>query len=350
MRRRDFLKALTLIPPSIALNSCACFPYSKGLKCSPLPLEMARTNGIEPIFGLKTPLLFAHRGGVREAPESTIMGFQHAIDSKADVLELDVQLTKDGQFVVWHGPKLDNVRIKHEANKPIERCPHRRHIYDFEWGALEGKAWVADPYMKDVAIDEVDLSFVPQEKERCLMLLSDFMQKFKDQPLNIEMKNSFSMSHGQPAPSSLEPNVKAFSEIIDRYANGRKIVVVSTSHASLDLFRQLTNNRYPTGLSLWEIPFFWGFAKPCFAYETSYSFVDEEVVRMVRASCSSLFVFVTAFWLVPALDEKNYFSKKDIENVYRLLDMGVDGIMTDRPAAMRKIFDAWKAGSKAISV
>jgi glycerophosphoryl diester phosphodiesterase len=61
---------------------------------------MAREIRREPIFGLPTPLLFAHRGGVREAPESTVKGFTHALEARADVLELDVQLTKDGAFVV----------------------------------------------------------------------------------------------------------------------------------------------------------------------------------------------------------------------------------------------------------
>lgn len=37
----------------------------------------------EPVFGLKTPLLLAHRGGVLEAPESTEEGFNHALEVAA---------------------------------------------------------------------------------------------------------------------------------------------------------------------------------------------------------------------------------------------------------------------------
>jgi glycerophosphoryl diester phosphodiesterase len=82
---------------------------------------------IEPIFGLQTPLIFAHRGGAREVPESTRKGFAHAKEiAKVDVLELDVQLTKDGEFVVWHGPKLDNVRIKGQDDKPSKRERRKR--------------------------------------------------------------------------------------------------------------------------------------------------------------------------------------------------------------------------------
>ena len=86
----------------------------------------------DPIFKLETPLLFAHRGGAREMPESTVKGFTHALETaKTDVLELDVQLTKDGEFVVWHGPELNNVRIECESDRPIERPRDRKKIYHF---------------------------------------------------------------------------------------------------------------------------------------------------------------------------------------------------------------------------
>ena len=62
----------------------------------------------DPIFGLPVPVIFAHRGGAGEAPESTVEGFLHGLQHGAQVLEFDVQLTHEGVPVVWHGPKLDN--------------------------------------------------------------------------------------------------------------------------------------------------------------------------------------------------------------------------------------------------
>ncbi|MGD8625420.1 MAG: glycerophosphodiester phosphodiesterase family protein [Anaerolineae bacterium] len=48
------------------------------------------------------PLNFAHRGASHEAPANTLAAFLLALEMGADGLELDVQLTRDGQVVVIH--------------------------------------------------------------------------------------------------------------------------------------------------------------------------------------------------------------------------------------------------------
>ncbi|HAT37938.1 MAG TPA: hypothetical protein DCS75_05560, partial [Gemmatimonadetes bacterium] len=54
------------------------------------------------------PLLVAHRGGSRLAPENTMAAFESAIrDWGADMLELDVRLSKDGVVMVIHDDSVD---------------------------------------------------------------------------------------------------------------------------------------------------------------------------------------------------------------------------------------------------
>src|SRR4051812_39554777 len=54
------------------------------------------------------PLLVAHRGGSLLAPENTMAAFRPAIaDWGADMIEMDVHLTKDGRVVVIHDPTVD---------------------------------------------------------------------------------------------------------------------------------------------------------------------------------------------------------------------------------------------------
>ena len=51
--------------------------------------------------GLPRCAAIAHRGGARAYPENTLVAFEHALsDHRMDVLELDVQRTKDGVLVV----------------------------------------------------------------------------------------------------------------------------------------------------------------------------------------------------------------------------------------------------------
>ena len=53
-----------------------------------------------------TPLLFAHRGARREAPENTIPAFERAIEIGADGVEFDVLLTKDRVPIITHNNDL----------------------------------------------------------------------------------------------------------------------------------------------------------------------------------------------------------------------------------------------------
>ena len=55
---------------------------------------------------MAVPLIIAHRGASAEAPENTRAAFRQAIALKADGIELDVQLSRDGIPVVFHDRSL----------------------------------------------------------------------------------------------------------------------------------------------------------------------------------------------------------------------------------------------------
>jgi glycerophosphoryl diester phosphodiesterase len=54
-----------------------------------------------------TPLIIAHRGDSAHRPENTLASFQSALEVGAEILEMDVQLTRDGHVVVIHDPTVD---------------------------------------------------------------------------------------------------------------------------------------------------------------------------------------------------------------------------------------------------
>jgi glycerophosphoryl diester phosphodiesterase len=314
---------------------------------NPLPLRR-----IEPVFGLRTPILFAHRGGAQEKPESTIMSFEYALaEPRTDVLELDVQLTRDREMVVWHGPGLGNVRIVGVDDNPENRPRDRCKIGHFTWEQLCDKAWVADPPKKT---DEpfTDLSKVPTDPARRLLRFTDFLAWLAprpDVPLNIELKECFTKD-------DLSPFIAALTRAGER----RRIVVASNRNEGLLAeFRRRTDGRYPTNLPagpllkayLAQLPGWLGGQNLVHrAVEAPYPAwtTPERLIRQVREAGGSTFVFLTSFPLVKALDTlplSDDYGRKVID----VLNRGVDGIMTDLPLRVRLIIDAWSQQHAAVA-
>lgn len=333
--------------------------FSLGLiGCSASIRPLKTTTRIDPIFGRETPVLFAHRGGAMEVAESTRKGFRHAIRAGADVLELDVHALNAGregrerEFVVWHGPELTNVRISSlqdpKATLPRERTKRENDICEWNWEDLKGKAWVADPVEwmdsngKKKPIKEIDLSNLEQCNDRLMMTLRELLQEFPNSHVNIELKDSFT-------PEDLPKLV----ELLDRHRNKRTILVVTQSSKTIEAFRNLSGGRYPTGFSLA------GVVAACFggmlpfnpfpdlknnrALQTTYNriFTPTGLIRDVQARNGAVHVFLTSFTcLAPAIDAEEGMPKD--EELFKILNRGVDGVMTDRPEHVRSLIDAWR--------
>jgi glycerophosphoryl diester phosphodiesterase len=62
---------------------------------------------VHPAIRAPRPLVFAHRGGSKIGPENTIAAFDRGLAAGADGLELDVHLSSDGIVCVHHDAMLD---------------------------------------------------------------------------------------------------------------------------------------------------------------------------------------------------------------------------------------------------
>lgn len=96
------------------------------------------------------PLIIAHRGASKHAPENTFAAFKRAVEAGADGIELDVRLAKDGVAVVFHDSSLK--RIAGRKGKIA-------HYTSTELGTLDAGSWfnrhapkLADPEYKNESV------------------------------------------------------------------------------------------------------------------------------------------------------------------------------------------------------
>ncbi len=93
----------------------------------------------------------AHRGDAKNAPENTMAAFELALENQADIIELDVRQTKDGEFIIMHDESLlrttgvdkkvgeltfeeiekIDAGIKFSKNYAGERIPTLQEVLDF---------------------------------------------------------------------------------------------------------------------------------------------------------------------------------------------------------------------------
>ncbi len=91
--------------------------------------------------------IWAHRGASAEAPENTLPAFELAIAQDADGFELDVQRSADGVLVVCHDETIDRTSDGTGAIVDLDLAALRRH--DFS-NAKPGFAQVVIPTLAEV--------------------------------------------------------------------------------------------------------------------------------------------------------------------------------------------------------
>lgn len=113
--------------------------------------------------------IFGHRGSAGTHPENTMISFQEAERAGADGIELDVQLTKDGEVIIIHDEKVDRT--------------------------TDGKGYINNLLLKDIKKLNAGAKFQNGQFKAEIPTLNEFFEWFKGTNLfvNIEFKTkSFS--------------------------------------------------------------------------------------------------------------------------------------------------------------
>jgi glycerophosphoryl diester phosphodiesterase len=238
-----------------------------------------------------TPLAMAHRGGAIEHLENTLPAFQACVDLGYRYLETDVQVTADGTLVAFHDATLERVTDR--------------------TGRVDTMTWS-------------ELSQARIGGREPIMRLEDLLGAWPDVRFNLDVK----------AAGVLAPLVR----LIHRLDMAHRINLGSFSDARVAAARRLFGPAVCTAL---------GPRGVAALRLSSYSPRAAGLVR-IQAGCAQVPLQLGGRALV---DERflaaaharglqvHVWTVDDPDEARKMLDLGVDGIMTDRPAMLRQVLE-----------
>lgn len=232
------------------------------------------------------PTITAHRGLSAKAPENTLYAFSDAIDAGADLIELDVQQTKDGVLVVLHD---QNLRRTTGVKKNIWDV-----TYD-EIRDLDAGSWF-DPAYANARIPTL---------EETLQFVDGRIR------LNIEIKPT---EHTSP---TLEQDV---ADLITTYGYTDNCWVTSFSYGSLKRIKE-ANPDIRTGYIMSVAYGQFYSLKYADAFSLNKVFVTSQVVNSAHQAGKQVFA-----WTVNSVSE-----------VRSLCNLHVDSIITDDPVMVQDV-------------
>ena len=243
-------------------------------------------------------LVIAHQGGDGLWPGNTLYAFQQAVNMGVDVIETDIRQTKDGILVVSHD---DNVDGKSNGSGLIA---------DLTYAELKeldaGYAWSNDG----------GITFPYRDKGITYSSLEEVFQTFPATRFNIDMK--------QVKP----PIYHSLCNLIQKYHKEDTVVAASFTHTNMTEFRKIC----PMVTTAGDETETQIFVVMNYAY-LGRLFSPNFNVFQVPTESSGIVILNPRF--IETSHERNLrvdaWTINDPDEMTRLINMGVDGIITDRP-------------------
>lgn len=243
---------------------------------------------IHPYLDVGRPIAFAHRGGAEAHPENTERAFRHAVELGYTHLESDVHVTRDGVAIAFHDDRLD--RVTDRAGL----------IAELDWAEV-----------RQAKVDGTE----------SIMRLDELFEAFPDARLNLDPK------HG----AAVEP----LADTILRMDAVERVMVGSFSDRRIAEVRRLVGDDLAISAGPRQIvaitlrsrgvptPARWFHALQVPVAMRGVPIVTPRLVAHAHEQGTQVHV-----WTI-----------NDPDEMRRLLDLGVDGIMTDRPAELRAVLE-----------
>ncbi len=281
-------------------------------------------------------LHIAHQGGETEAPSNTLYAFETALEKGADVLELDVHQTADGHLVVLHDTTVD--RTTDGQGRVDSMTLSEIKALDAAYWFVPGEGASHDNPEEDyvhrgIATGDQDPPPGYTAEDFRIPTLEQVLTTFPDELINIEIKRT--------APDT-EPYEQDLAELLAEHGRSDDTIVVAFQDQSTEAFKAF-NQEVDTATGTAETAVFKGSSMEVgpgspshhVALQVPITFEGIEVVNedlVEDAHANGLAVHV---WTIG-----------DAETMRWLIDIGVDGIMTDQPTVLESVLQdegvAWE--------
>ncbi|MGM9568748.1 MAG: glycerophosphodiester phosphodiesterase [Phascolarctobacterium sp.] len=235
-------------------------------------------------------LNFAHRGFSGKYPENTMLAFQKAWEAGADGIELDVQLSKDGQVVIIHDEKLDRT------------TNGTGNVRDY---TLEELRKLDASY---IYAGQMGINPIPTLEEYCAWVAGT------DLVTNVELKT------GVYPYAGIEEKVWA---LLQKYHLENKVIISSFNHFSILRMKELAPNlKYGLLEESWLLtPGAYVASAGVACYHPYHGSLTPETVAEVKSHNIEI----------------NTFTVNDEESVKRLRALGVESVIGNFPDMVKRV-------------
>ncbi len=238
------------------------------------------------------PIVFAHRGFSGKAPENTLPAFTKALEVGVTGIELDVQLSKDGEVMVIHDEKIDRTTNGNGFLKEFTKDELKK---------LDAGNWFDSEYAGTT-----------------IPTLPEVLELIKNYPitLNIELKT------GNCEYPGLEEKVLEYCRL---YNMEDRVIYSSFNHNSLKHLKEIE----PTAKI--GVLYVLGINEP---WEYSKDLDAEAIHPAVHNICPELIEGAHNAGM-----KVNTYTIDDEEQMKKVLAVGVDGIFTNYPDRLLRIIE-----------
>ncbi|SDF82434.1 glycerophosphodiester phosphodiesterase [Sporomusa acidovorans] len=317
---------------------------------SMIRIDNVQAKAIPQIFDLES-----HRGGRDARPENTLVSFAYALELGVTTLEMDMQMTKDGHIVISHNPYMNHNLAKDANGTYVKngmydiRTMTLAQVKQFDVGTMNPEA--GDYY---AGHGKTQLS-VPGTKMPTLEEVFELVNDYGNDKVlfNIETKSypdpAFPEAKNSPDPAAF---VAKFYEIVKKYHMEERVMLQSFDWRTLQEMKKLDPNITRVALTC-EQPT-WGRDSVCRQVGEPgaspwMAGLDIDVYKgdYIKAAKAIGADVVSPYWeelsneMVSEAHELGMkvvpWTVNNPDKMNMLIDMGVDGIITDKPWVLREL-------------